>query len=578
MLAELGSLSVEFTRLAQITREPKYYDAVARITNELEILQNNTKMPGLWPLSLDASGCKKPDLSSTSQINHSSLNGPGAESGQASNSSTSESNAVDVDIPSNALNAKTSKTGTMEASTSSQKHTTQSETLTPKPTVENLSKSNAGISKRQFSDEDIITSTSDSENETEKQPDCEPQGLASPPGSGTEEFTLGGMADSVYEYLPKQYILLGGLEGVYQRMYEAAMETTKAHLLFRPMLQDDRNILLSGAVKTSGQLDDPLKTVLRPEGTHLTCFAGGMFALGAKIFKRDGDMEIAKKLTDGCVWAYEATATGIMPEHYLAVPCKSQERCAWNETLYHEALDPHREAREETRKAQQQQILLSETQRGTLEEESDKTVEDKIIEKFKSNHTAPISNSASIVKTTSAVDVASAAETIVPEREGELYSKLEKFKRQLGDIESEVPLKPADDIVGTPTREDVPEAEVEAVPLNGNDEKKIENSKNSTEESELETSPEPEPIPNWTDYLTDPGDTAYTPERIPSPEEFIKNKIRDERLPTGMTKITGSRYILRYVMSFVFHRIATGNGILTLLPRYLVLRRSNPSL
>lgn len=38
----------------------KYYDAVARITDAFELWQNNTRLPGLWPLSVDASGCEMP--------------------------------------------------------------------------------------------------------------------------------------------------------------------------------------------------------------------------------------------------------------------------------------------------------------------------------------------------------------------------------------------------------------------------------------------------------------------------------------------------------------------------------------
>lgn len=58
-MSEVGSLSVEFTRLAQITKEPRYYDAVARITNAFEEWQNQTRLPGMWPLAIDASGCRK---------------------------------------------------------------------------------------------------------------------------------------------------------------------------------------------------------------------------------------------------------------------------------------------------------------------------------------------------------------------------------------------------------------------------------------------------------------------------------------------------------------------------------------
>lgn len=48
-LAEVGSLTLEFTRLSQLTGEPKWYDAVARITTVLHDTQNKTKIPGLWP-------------------------------------------------------------------------------------------------------------------------------------------------------------------------------------------------------------------------------------------------------------------------------------------------------------------------------------------------------------------------------------------------------------------------------------------------------------------------------------------------------------------------------------------------
>lgn len=57
ILAELGSMALEFTRLAQITKNSKYYDAVARITNALEEFQMTTKLPGMWPGWIDASGC-----------------------------------------------------------------------------------------------------------------------------------------------------------------------------------------------------------------------------------------------------------------------------------------------------------------------------------------------------------------------------------------------------------------------------------------------------------------------------------------------------------------------------------------
>jgi mannosyl-oligosaccharide alpha-1,2-mannosidase len=54
LLAELGSLTLEFTRLSQVTGDPKYYDAVQRIMDVFEEQQNATKLPGMWPVVVNA--------------------------------------------------------------------------------------------------------------------------------------------------------------------------------------------------------------------------------------------------------------------------------------------------------------------------------------------------------------------------------------------------------------------------------------------------------------------------------------------------------------------------------------------
>lgn len=59
-VAELGSLLMEFTRLSQLTGRDKYYDAVARITNGFaELQEKGTSLGGLFPESLDVSGCNR---------------------------------------------------------------------------------------------------------------------------------------------------------------------------------------------------------------------------------------------------------------------------------------------------------------------------------------------------------------------------------------------------------------------------------------------------------------------------------------------------------------------------------------
>ncbi|KAL1867360.1 hypothetical protein VTK73DRAFT_4207 [Phialemonium thermophilum] len=47
------SLSLEFTRLAQLTGNAKFFDAVDRVALFLQATQNHTRLPGLWPRSID---------------------------------------------------------------------------------------------------------------------------------------------------------------------------------------------------------------------------------------------------------------------------------------------------------------------------------------------------------------------------------------------------------------------------------------------------------------------------------------------------------------------------------------------
>jgi mannosyl-oligosaccharide alpha-1,2-mannosidase len=54
LAAELGSMSLEFTRLSQLTGDPKYYDAIQRVSDLLEREQKRTKLPGMWPVIFNA--------------------------------------------------------------------------------------------------------------------------------------------------------------------------------------------------------------------------------------------------------------------------------------------------------------------------------------------------------------------------------------------------------------------------------------------------------------------------------------------------------------------------------------------
>jgi mannosyl-oligosaccharide alpha-1,2-mannosidase len=54
IVAELGSLTLEFTRLTQLTNDPRYYDAVQRVMDVFDSQQEKTHLPGMWPIMVNA--------------------------------------------------------------------------------------------------------------------------------------------------------------------------------------------------------------------------------------------------------------------------------------------------------------------------------------------------------------------------------------------------------------------------------------------------------------------------------------------------------------------------------------------
>ncbi|KAK5174624.1 uncharacterized protein LTR77_001705 [Saxophila tyrrhenica] len=216
LLAEIGSMTLEFTRLSQLTGDPKWYDAIARITDTLQAQQNDTKIPGLWPVM---------------------------------------------------LNAKT---------------------------------------------QDFHKGTT---------------------------FTLGGMSDSLYEYFPKQHLMLGGRNDQYRDMYTTALESAKEHIFFQPLNPNNDQMLIAGSIRRHSAHN----VELVPEGQHLSCFAGGMVALAAKVFQQPDEISTARQLVDGCLWAYESMPSGVMPEIFKAIPCTgdSHDNCTWSEASWHAAVSEH---------------------------------------------------------------------------------------------------------------------------------------------------------------------------------------------------------------------------------------------
>ncbi|MBE3111994.1 MAG: glycoside hydrolase family 47 protein [Acidobacteria bacterium] len=201
--AAMGSLSMEFTRLSQLTGDDRYFDAIDRVKDFYVRTQNETALPGMWPLTIN------------------------------------------------------------------------------------------------FAKEQVTNNM----------------------------FTLGGRADSLYEYLPKEYMLLGGLDESYKAMALTALDTARDNLLYRPMIRGEDDILFSGRAMTSKKIG----TQFYAEGEHLTCFAGGMYALAGRLFSRDDYVTLGEQLARGCGWAYGSMPTGLMPEIFEMLACERDEALSWCE-------------------------------------------------------------------------------------------------------------------------------------------------------------------------------------------------------------------------------------------------------
>ncbi|PSN62881.1 seven-hairpin glycosidase [Corynespora cassiicola Philippines] len=531
VLAEIGSLSMEFTRLAQLTGEHKYYDAIARITDALEEFQNNTRLPGMWPTYLDASGCKRIDYSvqaeSPPQTPLDSVKDeplqieekpePTPLTASTEKLSPNGNKYVPLDLPAPIVFTPNGPNPTWKPE--------QEDTIIPgeagKFKIKDWNDDNK-IVRRQLDVDEPETPTRVSAgplpvkpdpeapaSPTPERPECEEQGFVSSSDYGAEEYTLGGMSDSTYEYLPKEFLLLGGQIEKYRAMYEQSMDVVKENLIFRPMLPKDDDILFSGKLSVyPNKLNEPPKHELEGENAHLTCFAGGMFGMGAKLFDRPDDLEIAKKLTEGCVWSYDMTPTGIMPEAFIAVPCESTKECHWNETKYWEVLDPGAEHRIESYKEQMKTYNKQMASASAWYEEELAAM------------TAP--------PTSAATEVLEAKAT--PTVTADLLDK-----RQLADLEDDTP----DPASSAP-------AAASPVASHATEDRDSVMGGESEEGEGPPTKVQPSGAVGAEFSHTVPAfPVIYSPKPPLTHEEYVKNRIQEERLPSGVTSIKARSYILR---------------------------------
>ncbi|KAF9163674.1 hypothetical protein DFQ26_002267 [Actinomortierella ambigua] len=119
---------------------------------------------------------------------------------------------------------------------------------------------------------------------------------------------IGGMTDSYYEYLLKEWILLDGKAPKYRKMFEQSMNATGAYLVSRPS-DGSKEYAIIGHTETSTKDIDPIME-------HLACFMGGALAMGSVYYDRPKDMVLARQITESCYLSYHHSESGLGPENF----------------------------------------------------------------------------------------------------------------------------------------------------------------------------------------------------------------------------------------------------------------------
>jgi mannosyl-oligosaccharide alpha-1,2-mannosidase len=322
------------------------------------------------------------------------------------------------------------------------------------------------------------------------------------------------------------------------------MKAVREYMLYRPMVPGGRDILFSGKITKSGT-----DATFEAEVTHLTCFLGGMVGMGAKLFNIEEDLNIAKKLSDGCVWAYESMSTGIMPEGAEVYRCKDDSNCPWNETLWMDALDPlaaqrdqdikDYESKKAAREAQNEQERLAAQSKLAAEGSEDNSAADTEQVKLTTsgfdlaeNGDSPSTDADSNPPDSLGNEVANTNSSVAdPALESKPSVQKRQFEEGPGTAVPDIPPLPENDTHDELFQKKLEDTEIEL------------QSASPGREVEVPSKHVPK-IPAPSEVLTDPI-------RPPTHKEYVEAKIKREGLAPGFVRIWSNKYILR--CEFLFH-------------------------
>ncbi|KAF9547096.1 hypothetical protein EC957_008945 [Mortierella hygrophila] len=113
--------------------------------------------------------------------------------------------------------------------------------------------------------------------------------------------SFGSLSDGFYEYLLKTYLLTG--DEKVKDLYISSIEAMHRHLISHSQKPSETHLVLG--------VYDTATDSLVPKMDHLSCFAPGLLALGAKVLNRPKDLIAARGLMETCFMSYQNSATGL---------------------------------------------------------------------------------------------------------------------------------------------------------------------------------------------------------------------------------------------------------------------------
>jgi hypothetical protein len=149
-------------------------------------------------------------------------------------------------------------------------------------------------------------------------------------GAGAEALDSGG--DSFYEYLVKEQLLTPGehsehLAGMYDVFADSLHSDQSRVIDYGPDSKATAMISFPAGSRGTRQLQ-----------THLSCFTGGMLALGARYLQSraaSADASLALRVTEQCVQSYMMTPTGLGADRANVLRGKLSQSHGAGDSRYH---------------------------------------------------------------------------------------------------------------------------------------------------------------------------------------------------------------------------------------------------